>query len=93
MPRNPIKLSVVIITLNEEKNIGKCLDAAWQVADEIIVVDSFSTDLTKIICEEKHATFVAHKFVGHIEQKIMQLHGLVMNMCYRLMQMKYYQMS
>jgi len=69
MSDNPIKLSVVIITLNEEKNIGKCLDAAWQVADEIIVVDSFSTDRTKQICEEKEALFVENRFDGHIEQK------------------------
>lgn len=69
MSSNPIKLSVVIITLNEEKNIGKCLDAAWQVADEVVVIDSFSTDRTKIICEEKKAIFVEHRFDGHIQQK------------------------
>jgi L-malate glycosyltransferase len=63
------KLSVVIITLNEAKNIGKCLDAAWQVADEIVVVDSFSTDGTKNICLARGAKFIEHKFVGHIQQK------------------------
>ena len=40
------KLSVVIITFNEAKNILKCLQAASSVADEIIVYDSFSTDNT-----------------------------------------------
>lgn len=69
MSVNPIKLSVVIITLNEEKNIGKCLDAAWHVADEIIVIDSFSIDRTRQICDEKKVVFVEHKFDGHIEQK------------------------
>jgi len=69
MPLKAIKLSVVIITLNEEKNIGRCLDAAWQVADEIVVVDSFSTDRTKVICEEKGVRFIEHRFDGHIEQK------------------------
>ncbi len=69
MSLNPVKLSVVIITLNEEKNIARCLDAAWQVADEIVVVDSFSTDRTKVICLEKGAVFVEHKFAGHIQQK------------------------
>jgi L-malate glycosyltransferase len=63
------KLSVIIITLNEEKNIGKCLDAALQVADEIVVVDSYSTDGTKKICLEKGAKFIEHKFEGHIQQK------------------------
>jgi len=69
MSSKPIKLSVVIITLNEEKNIERCLKAAWQVADEIVVVDSFSTDRTKEICEELEVVFVEHRFEGYIEQK------------------------
>ena len=63
------KLSVVIITLNEEKNIGRCLDAAWQVADEIVVIDSFSTDKTKEICLAKGVRFYENKFAGYIQQK------------------------
>ncbi len=69
MQHKPVKLSVVIITLNEEKNIARCLDAAWQVADEIVVVDSFSTDRTKAICQEMGARFIENKFEGHIQQK------------------------
>lgn len=69
MSENPIKLSVVIITLNEEKNIGQCIDAAWQVADEVVVIDSFSTDRTRIICEEKRVTFIEHRFEGYGSQK------------------------
>lgn len=64
-----IQLSVVIITFNEEKNITRCLDSVASVADDIVVVDSFSTDKTKQICEEKGIRFVEHKFDGHIEQK------------------------
>jgi glycosyltransferase involved in cell wall biosynthesis len=64
-----IQLSVVIITFNEEKNIARCLDSVLAIADEIVVVDSFSTDKTKQICEEKSVRFVEHKFDGHIEQK------------------------
>ncbi len=63
------KLSVVIITLNEEKNIGRCLEAASQVADEIVVVDSYSTDSTRQICEAWGAKFYQHRFEGYIEQK------------------------
>lgn len=63
------QLSVVIITFNEEKNIGRCLDSVQDVADDIVVVDSFSTDLTEAICKEKGARFVQHRFEGHIEQK------------------------
>ena len=45
-----IKLSLVIITFNEEKNIERCIKTAAIVADEIIVIDSFSTDQTPQIC-------------------------------------------
>ncbi|HET6993295.1 MAG TPA: glycosyltransferase family 2 protein, partial [Bacteroidia bacterium] len=54
---------------NEERNIGRCLDAVKEIADDIVVVDSFSTDKTESICKEKGARFVRHKFEGHIEQK------------------------
>lgn len=64
-----IKLSVVIITLNEEKNIGRCIDSVLQVADEILVVDSLSTDKTKEICLAKNVRFVEQKFLGYVEQK------------------------
>lgn len=40
------KLSIVIATFNEEKNIGDCLDSAKDIADEIIIVDGGSTDKT-----------------------------------------------
>jgi glycosyltransferase involved in cell wall biosynthesis len=46
-----IKLSVVIITFNEEKNIERCINSVKSVADEIIVLDSFSSDKTKEICD------------------------------------------
>ncbi|HEU4716510.1 MAG TPA: glycosyltransferase family 2 protein [Bacteroidia bacterium] len=65
----PGKLSVVIITFNEEKNIGRCLDSVKDIADDIVVLDSFSSDNTKKICEEKGARFFQHAFDGHIEQK------------------------
>jgi len=63
------KLSVVIITFNEERNIGRCLESVKAIADEIVVVDSFSTDETKIICESYGAKFIEHAFEGHIKQK------------------------
>ena len=64
-----MQISAVIITFNEERNIGRCLDSLTGVADEIIVVDSFSTDRTAQICLEKGARFIQHPFAGHIEQK------------------------
>lgn len=63
------ELSVIIITFNEEKNIGRCIDSVKDIADEIIVVDSFSTDDTERICRSKGARFYQHHFEGHIEQK------------------------
>ncbi len=63
------KLSVVIITFNEEKNIGQCLDNIKSIADDIVVVDSYSTDKTQEIVEQKGARFVQHIFEGHIQQK------------------------
>ena len=63
------KLSVVIITFNEESNIERCLKSISKIADEIIVLDSFSTDATEKICKEFDVSFHQHKFDGHIEQK------------------------
>lgn len=63
-------LSVVIITLNEEQKIARCLDSVAPVADEIIVVDSFSTDTTEEICSRyDKLTFVKHSWEGYAAQK------------------------
>ena len=64
-----MKLSAVIITLNEEKNLERCLRSLQGVADEIIVVDSFSTDQTEEIALRYSASFIPNKFEGHIQQK------------------------
>lgn len=63
------QISAVIITFNEEKNIERCLSSLKDIADEIIVVDSFSTDKTEAICSIFNVRFIPHKFDGHIEQK------------------------
>lgn len=63
------KISVVIITFNEEANIKDCLLSVQEVADEIWVVDSFSTDRTQAICETFDVHFVQHPFEGYSEQK------------------------
>jgi glycosyltransferase involved in cell wall biosynthesis len=64
-----ISLSVVIITFNEEKNIGRCLESVKHIADEIVVVDSCSNDKTKDICRQFNVRFIEHVFEGHIGQK------------------------
>lgn len=64
-----LKLTVVIITYNEEKNIGRCLDSVALLADEVVVVDSYSTDQTQAIAISKGARVLEHPFEGHIQQK------------------------
>lgn len=64
-----VKISAVIITYNEERNIERCLSSLHGIADEILVVDSFSTDRTEEICEEFGIKFIQHPFNGHVEQK------------------------
>lgn len=64
-----IKLSAVIITLNEENNIARCIESLKGVADEILVVDSLSKDKTREICESYGVRFVEQKFLGYVEQK------------------------
>jgi len=62
-------LSVVIITFNEEKNIERCLQSVQSVADEVVVLDSFSTDQTLSICKKWGVRVEQHPFDGHIQQK------------------------
>lgn len=64
-----MKLSVAIITYNEEKNIARCLKSVQDLADEILVLDSYSSDSTEKICKEYKVNFVEHEFDGHIQQK------------------------
>lgn len=62
-------ISAAIITYNEEKNIQRCLESLQDIADEIVVVDSLSTDATKAICAKFNVQFIEQKFLGYIEQK------------------------
>jgi glycosyltransferase involved in cell wall biosynthesis len=64
-----MKITGVIITFNEERNIERCIVSLKNVCDEIIVLDSFSTDQTEAICHSHHVKFVQHAFDGHIQQK------------------------
>lgn len=65
----PIKISAVIITYNEEDNLGRCISSLTSVVDEVLVVDSFSTDRTKEIAINQGARFIENPFEGHIQQK------------------------
>ncbi len=62
-------LSVAIISFNEEKNLPRTLEAIKDIADEIIIVDSHSTDRTEAIALEYGAKFFSEDWKGHIAQK------------------------
>lgn len=63
------KITAVIITLNEERNIERCLRSVLPVADEVIVVDSGSTDRTSEICRQYKVTFVQREWQGYAAAK------------------------
>ncbi len=63
------KLSLVIITYNEERNIERCIRSVQDVADEIIIVDSFSTDKTPEICKNYDVRFYQREWEGYSKTK------------------------
>ena len=65
-----MKLSAAVITYNEEQNIVRFLKSVSSIADEIIVVDSFSQDKTKEIAENfPKVKFIQNRFEGYGPQK------------------------
>lgn len=68
MQSKSVKISVAIITFNEEKNIERCIRSVQEIADEIVVVDSHSTDKTKDICLNLGVNFIENMFEGYVEQ-------------------------
>jgi glycosyltransferase involved in cell wall biosynthesis len=67
--QDKLRLSVSIITLNEERNLRRCLASVCELAAEIVIVDSGSTDRTKEIAGEYGATFVVQPWPGYVAQK------------------------
>jgi glycosyltransferase involved in cell wall biosynthesis len=64
----PMTLSVAIVSLNEEANLGRTLESVkW--ADEIVVVDSGSTDRTCEIARQYGAKVVVEPWRGYVAQK------------------------
>jgi glycosyltransferase involved in cell wall biosynthesis len=61
-------LTVVILTFNEEIHIERCLKSAFQIASQVFVVDSFSTDKTVAIAEALGARVWQHEFTNHAAQ-------------------------
>lgn len=63
------KISATILAFNEEKRISACLESLRDIADEIIVVDSFSTDRTVEICKARGCRVISRAFDGFGAQR------------------------
>jgi len=66
LPRRP--LSLCVITRDEEKNLARCLDSA-AFADDVVVLDSGSTDRTVELARARGARVFVEPFRGHVAQK------------------------
>ena len=64
-----MKLSVGIITFNEERIIAKTIDAVKNIAGEIVIIDSNSTDKTVEIAKSKGAKVITQSWLGYGKQK------------------------
>ena len=62
-------ISATILTFNEEKRIKACIDSLRGIADEIIVVDSFSTDRTAEICRREGCEVTQRRLGGYGAQR------------------------
>ena len=64
-----MKITFGIITMNEEKNLRRCLTSCAEVADEFVVVDSGSTDGTQVVAREFGAQVVVMEKGRHVDWK------------------------
>lgn len=63
-----LSLTAIILTKNEEKNISKCIKSISKIAENIVVIDSYSEDKTVQISESLGAKVYQHKFISHSDQ-------------------------
>jgi glycosyltransferase involved in cell wall biosynthesis len=68
-----MKISACLITFNEERNLPRCLTSIAPLVDEIVVIDSGSTDRTADIAREFGARVIHQKWLGYVDQKNMAL--------------------
>jgi len=68
-PAGAMQISVVVLTFNSELTIGKTLESALEVSDDIHVVDSYSMDQTLNVARSYGARIVQHPFVHYGEQR------------------------
>lgn len=67
-----VDLTVVILTKNEENNLKKCIESFKGIVKRFVIVDSYSTDATKVLCEElgksENISFYENRFIDHATQ-------------------------
>ncbi|EQK45842.1 glycosyl transferase 2 family protein [[Clostridium] bifermentans ATCC 19299] len=67
-----VDLTVVILTKNEENNLKKCIESFKGIVKRFVIVDSYSTDGTKALCENLGTSvkldFYENKFINHANQ-------------------------
>lgn len=68
-----VQISVVIITFNEEDNLSRCVTSVAGIADEVLVMDSHSTDGTVALAEALGCRVILQPFLGHREQKALAI--------------------
>ena len=66
---NKLDLSVAIITFNEESRLGATLESIYDIASEIVVIDSFSQDNTTAVAEKYGAKVFQEEWKGFTAQK------------------------
>lgn len=66
--RSRADITIIILTFNEEIHIERCLKSAFQIAKHVLIVDSFSTDLTVSFAERMGALVWRHEFLNHAGQ-------------------------
>ncbi len=70
-------ITAIILTFNEEKNIVDCINSLYDLVDEIIVVDSFSTDRTIEIIKSYGLQFHQHEFTNYSTQRNWALNNII----------------
>jgi glycosyltransferase involved in cell wall biosynthesis len=63
-----VKLTAIILTFNESKHLKRCIHSIKDIADNVIIVDSFSTDETVSIARDHKIQFLQHKFINYSSQ-------------------------
>jgi glycosyltransferase involved in cell wall biosynthesis len=67
--QTPLPISVAIVTLNEEANLGRCLESVRELASQMVVIDSGSRDKTEDVARKFGATFLSSPWAGFVGQK------------------------